>query len=212
MGIRGEDKRVSIRVEPLLLSHLESGLLNMFRIAPTLSLVLLSHSPLNYLSLYPYARAHWGLKCPVYATQPTVEMGRVVCLAESESWLSEHKLDLLEGELASNGMMIEETSGGEQQVTTTSSKGKQPLRGPFVPTLDEVHEAFDHIKAIRYNQPLHLSGQSIYLFPYYLLWAHNYQGIYRMCFSLHFLLDIPSVDLCSSYVHQPPGRYCTQWA
>jgi cleavage and polyadenylation specificity factor subunit 2 len=39
-----------------------------------------------------------------------------------------------------------------------SKKGKEPLRGPFVPTMEEIHEAFDHIKAIRYNQPLHLGG------------------------------------------------------
>nr|XP_019012680.1 cleavage and polyadenylation specificity factor subunit 2 [Kwoniella pini CBS 10737]OCF51461.1 cleavage and polyadenylation specificity factor subunit 2 [Kwoniella pini CBS 10737] len=93
-------------------------------LAPTLSLVLLSHSPTTYLSLYPYARARWGLTCPVYATQPTVEMGRVVCLAEVESWRSER---------------------------------------PFVPTIEEVHEAFDWIKAIRYNQPLHLGGDLSHL-------------------------------------------------
>lgn len=116
------------------------------RLAPTLSLVLLSHSPLNYLSLYPYARAHWGLKCPVYATQPTVEMGRVVCLAESESWRSEHEMEATEGD-------AEEQNDGQ-----ISKKGKEPLRGPFVPTMEEIHEAFDHIKAIRYNQPLHLGG------------------------------------------------------
>lgn len=88
-------------------------------------------------------------------------MGRVVCLAESESWLSEHKLDTPEDEedattstSALNGSMQD-----QQQMVTTSNKGKQPLRGPFVPTLEEVHEAFDHIKAIRYNQPLHLSGK-----------------------------------------------------
>lgn len=130
------------------------------RIAPTLSLVLLSHSPMNYLSLYPYAKAHWGLKCPVYATQPTVEMGRVVCLAESESWLSEHKLEQKEDEeVKVDGSQVD--GGQELQVATASKKGKEPLRGPFVPTIEEVHEAFDHIKAIRYNQPLHLTGTSI---------------------------------------------------
>lgn len=124
----------------------------MYRLAPTLSLVLLSHSPLNYLSLYPYARAHWGLKCPVYATQPTVEMGRVVCLAESESWRSEHPVEVV----------VDEQAEAEQQDGAVSKKGKEPLRGPFVPTLEEIHEAFDHIKAIRYNQPLHLGGKLLH--------------------------------------------------
>lgn len=120
--------------------------------------MLLSHSPLNYLSLYPYARAHWGLKCPVYATQPTVEMGRVVCLAESESWLGEHEIETS----AQEGEAKQQENGesAEGTMVSVSAKGKQPLRGPFVPTTEEVHEAFDHIKAIRYNQPIHLSGKS----------------------------------------------------
>ncbi|WVW84589.1 hypothetical protein I302_106623 [Kwoniella bestiolae CBS 10118] len=115
-------------------------------LAPTLSLVLLSHSPATYLSLYPYARARWGLTCPVYATQPTVEMGRVVCLAEVESWRAECPVD--------------EETGAE---SSKLDKGKRPLRGPFVPTVEEVHEAFDWIKAIRYNQPLHLGGDLSHL-------------------------------------------------
>ncbi|WVR06284.1 hypothetical protein IAU60_003314 [Kwoniella sp. DSM 27419] len=119
-------------------------------LAPTLDLVLLSHSPTNYLSLYPYARARWGLTCPVYATQPTVEMGRVVCLAEVESWRSECAV---EGPSANQA---DEAEGSKD-------KGKKPLRGPFVPTLEEVHEAFDWIKAIRYNQPLHLGGDLAHL-------------------------------------------------
>ncbi|OCF33419.1 cleavage and polyadenylation specificity factor subunit 2 [Kwoniella heveanensis BCC8398] len=121
-------------------------------LAPTLSLVLLSHSPTNYLSLYPYARARWGLTCPVYATQPTVEMGRVVCLSEVESWRSE---------CAVNGP--EEGAVEGEAKGSNKNKGKRPLRGPFVPTAEEVHEAFDWIKAIRYNQPLHLGGDLSHL-------------------------------------------------
>nr|ODO01039.1 cleavage and polyadenylation specificity factor subunit 2 [Cryptococcus depauperatus CBS 7855] len=112
-------------------------------LAPTLDLVLLSHSPLNYLSLYPFARARWGLKCPVYATQPTVEMGRVVCLTESESWRSENPVE------------VAETNDDQDDLDGV----KKPFKGPFVPTTEEIHEAFDWIKAVRYNQPLHLSGE-----------------------------------------------------
>lgn len=134
-----------------------NGALTDTRIAPTLSLVLLSHSPSNYLSLYPYARAHWGLTCPVYATQPTVEMGRVVCLADVESWRSEHAVedDVQPVKQEENGEDAEMDEGAVAVV----DKGKKPLRGPFVPTVEEVHEAFDWVKAIRYNQPLHLGGK-----------------------------------------------------
>ena len=132
----------------------------MCRLAPTLSLVLLSHSPSAYLSLYPYARAHWGLTCPVYATQPTVEMGRVVCLAEVESWRSEHAVEeeMVKDEPDADEIVDEEAEGAVINVNV--DKGKRPLRGPFVPTVEEVHEAFDWVKAIRYNQPLHLGGKS----------------------------------------------------
>lgn len=99
--------------------------------------MLLSHSPTSYLGLYAYARAHWNLRCPVYATQPTVEMGRVVCLAESESWRSE--------------------------CPVPDPEENSEFKGPFVPTIEEIHEAFDHIKAIRYNQPLHLGGELSHL-------------------------------------------------
>lgn len=112
--------------------------------ASTVDLVLLSHSPTPYLSLYPFARARWGLRCPVYATQPTVEMGRVVCLAEAESWRAEHRVE------------EEVDTDGEG----SDSKGKKPMRGPFVPTVEEIHEAFDWIKPARYNQPLHLGGKA----------------------------------------------------
>jgi cleavage and polyadenylation specificity factor subunit 2 len=122
--------------------------------------VLLSHSPSHYLSLYPYARAHWGLKCPVYATQPTVEMGRVVCLSEADGWRSECAVDTSSLSMVENGDSDMKAEGSAR--LTKLDKGKQPLRGPFVPTVEEIHEAFDWIKAIRYNQPLHLGGRSCY--------------------------------------------------
>jgi len=83
-------------------------------------------------------------------------MGRVVCLAESESWRSEHQV----------GDSNDDAAMDEAKDITISRKGKEPLRGPFVPTLEEIHEAFDHIKAIRYNQPLHLGGESLYQLSY----------------------------------------------
>lgn len=135
----------------------------MCRLAPTLSLVLLSHSPTTYLSLYPYARARWGLNCPVYATQPTVEMGRVVCLAEAESWRSECLVEEVSPSTANGDAEDHEMDGEEKSMAEagqSKEKGKTPLRGPFVPTVEEVHEAFDWIKPIRYNQPLHLGGES----------------------------------------------------
>lgn len=34
---------------------------------------------------------------------------------------------------------------------------------PYVPTMEQIHEAFDWIKSVRYNQPLHLGGDLAHL-------------------------------------------------
>jgi cleavage and polyadenylation specificity factor subunit 2 len=159
-----------------LLYGLRGSWLNGFpahRLAPEISLVLLSHSPTTYLSLYPYARAHWGLKCPVYATQPTLEIGRVVCLEEAQDWRAEVKVDDVKpsetGQLDAHPMEgideegKTETEGGEEKV----DKGKAsvlPLRGPFVCTVDEINEAFNWVKSVRYSQPIVLSGKSAVIY------------------------------------------------
>ena len=82
-------------------------------------------------------------------------MGRVVCLTEVQSWRSEHEIEDIHDALQSNGT----ANGDDDAENSGSGKGKEPLRGPFVPTVEEVHEAFDWVKAIRYNQPLHLGGE-----------------------------------------------------
>lgn len=141
------------------------------RLAPEISLVLLSHSPSTYLSLYPFARAHWGLKCPVYATQPTLEIGRVVCLEEAQDWRAEVRVggggdgrvhDAREGEMramegADHG---DEVPGGDEGEGKEKEVHQGPLRGPFVCTVDEINEAFNWVKSVRYSQPIVLSGES----------------------------------------------------
>lgn len=77
-------------------------------------------------------------------------MGRVVCLAEVESWRAEHPVEIEPEDV---------TEQMDEEGQPKLDKGKRPLRGPFVPTAEEVHEAFDWVKAIRYNQPLHLGGE-----------------------------------------------------
>lgn len=83
-------------------------------------------------------------------------MGRVVCLADVESWRSEHAVQTDQGDVKDEAEGVGE---GEEGAVAKVDKGKKPLRGPFVPTVEEVHEAFDWVKAIRYNQPLHLGGK-----------------------------------------------------
>lgn len=136
------------------------------RLAPEISLVLLSHSPSTYLSLYPYARAHWGLKCPVYATQPTLEMGRVVCLEEAQDWRAEVKVeDVTSVEQVPTethdmeGIDEEDIPEGAEERKDKGKGAFLPLKGPFVCTVDEINEAFNWVKSVRYSQPIVLSGK-----------------------------------------------------
>lgn len=64
-------------------------------------------------------------------------MGRLVCLSEAEAWRS--------------------------QVATASTAGPSKFTGPFVPSVEEIHEAFNWITQIRYNQPVHLGGKLAHL-------------------------------------------------
>lgn len=47
------------------------------RHAPSVDAVLLSQPDLAHLGALPYARAHLGLDCPVYATRPVIQMGQM---------------------------------------------------------------------------------------------------------------------------------------
>jgi cleavage and polyadenylation specificity factor subunit 2 len=73
------------------------------------------------------------------------------CLEEVQGWRGEVEVELpgQDGELKGKADGAEEA---ELQV--------RGLRGPFVATEEEVNEAFDQIKAVRYSQPIHLSGES----------------------------------------------------
>lgn len=92
-------------------------------------------------------------------------MGRIVCLADAEGWRSECAVPDDENTETQDEDAEAAAQDGEQDApdAAVSKKGKQPLRGPFVPTVDEVHEAFNWIKQTLYNQPIHLGGNLSHL-------------------------------------------------
>jgi hypothetical protein len=47
----------------------------LFRVAPTIDAVLLSHPDVMHLGALPYAMKHLGLSAPVYATEPVFRLG-----------------------------------------------------------------------------------------------------------------------------------------
>lgn len=114
-------------------------------------------------------------------------MGRVVCLAEAESWRSECPVES-EGEVAGD------------------DGSKKPFKGPFVPTVEEIHEAFDWIKAVRYSQPLHLGGQYFKSLQgkQVLICYHVIQAIFPIFFSPLLPLGIRLVEVFSKY--DPPHQ------
>ncbi len=52
----------------------------MSRVARQVDAVLLSHPKLAHVGALPYAMAHLGLTCPVYATLPVSAMGKMCML------------------------------------------------------------------------------------------------------------------------------------
>jgi cleavage and polyadenylation specificity factor subunit 2 len=101
-------------------------------IAPQVDFLLLSHPTLLSVGLYPWLRVKAGLRCPVYATLPTKEMGRLAC----EEWVEERgEEESKEGE---------EGEGGDEGWKLTTK---------------EVREAFREVMEVKYGQPIHL-GQS----------------------------------------------------
>ena len=117
------------------LDHLKAAPLDTLlrQLAPSIDLVLLSHSSLDHLGLYAYAHAKLGLRCPVYATMPVQSMGKLTVLEAIQTWRSE--IDT-------------------EKESTSGSSTRRCLATP-----DQVEEAFEQIKTVRYMQPTHLEGK-----------------------------------------------------
>lgn len=149
------------------------------RIAPTIDLVLLSHSTLAHLGLFPYAYARLGLRCPIYATLPVQAMGRTSVLEAVESWRAEVDIDAESkraspsatanagGNSATGAAQISDVgadagadgSDGALAQENGQAGGRKREKRRCMPTAEEVDEAFEEIKTLRYLQPTHLEGE-----------------------------------------------------
>ncbi|GAA5881219.1 hypothetical protein JCM16303_004848 [Sporobolomyces ruberrimus] len=154
-------------------------------LAPQLSLVLLSHPLLTSLGLLPWLRARCGLRCPVYATLPTREMGRYAV----EEWVEARtSAERNESRETNKSKKNENNAGGKAGGSNKKGKGKDkeivmkeeevemtlPTEGDDADkikeetkdpwdqvwklTSQEIREAFLAINAVRWTQPVHLSG------------------------------------------------------
>ncbi|CAD6912199.1 unnamed protein product [Tilletia laevis] len=106
------------------------------RIAPTVDLLLLSHSTLPHLGLYAYARARLGLRCPVFATMPVQAMGKLTVLECTEALRAEldveaeNKRRVAAAAAAAadvtEGVGVGELGAGVMTTTTEPEKGTIP--------------------------------------------------------------------------------------
>lgn len=141
-------------------------------LAPTLSLVLLTHPLLESVGLLAWLRARCGLRCPVYGTLPTREMGRWAV----EEWVDARSME--QDNPARAAVATEDVTGTKKR---TKGKGKElaaprsaamevdqednqdPWHAVWQVSKQEIREAFLAVNAIRWTQPIHLSGASLAL-------------------------------------------------
>lgn len=107
-------------------------------------------------------------------------MGRVVCLEEAQDWRAEVAVREEEDDTkkgmseirtqVGNGMEgIVDTSNEQENADDENKEERKkqshlvPLKGPFICTVDEINEAFNSVKSVRYSQPIVLSGTSLSL-------------------------------------------------
>jgi cleavage and polyadenylation specificity factor subunit 2 len=64
------------------------------RIARQADALLISHADVQHLGAYPYARSHLGLSCPVFATIPVVNMGRMCMYDLHQAKVNEEEFDV----------------------------------------------------------------------------------------------------------------------
>ncbi|KAI9283519.1 beta-lactamase-like protein [Umbelopsis sp. AD052] len=64
------------------------------RVAKQADALLISHADVQHLGAYPYARTHLGLSCPVFATIPVVNMGRMCMYDLHQAKVNEQEFDV----------------------------------------------------------------------------------------------------------------------
>ncbi|GAA5902829.1 cleavage polyadenylation factor subunit CFT2 [Sporobolomyces salmoneus] len=159
------------------------------RLAPQLSLVLLSHPLLTSLGLLPWLRARCGLRCPVYATLPTREMGRYAVEEWVEARSAAERNESRQTDKAKKndtGKYSKKGKGREKELTMKAgddtltlkerdvepqpveedvemkvgegSSSRDPWDQVWKLKPQEIREAFLAINAVRWTQPIHLSG------------------------------------------------------
>ena len=127
----------------------------LYRIAPSIDLVLLSHGDLAHSGLFAYAFARWGLTASTYTTLPVQAMARIAAFEEVTALRMEEDVDPPKQIEEPSPIKIEEDAM-EEDLHQSVPSGRNGVR---IPTIEEVNDAFGSIITLRYSQPTHLTGQ-----------------------------------------------------
>jgi cleavage and polyadenylation specificity factor subunit 2 len=148
------------------------------RLAPTVDVVLLSHGDLLHSGLYAYAYSRWGLKAPAYTSLPVQAMARIAVTEDVEGLRDEQEVDasVAEHSPEQDSMEVaeeeqsEKVDDTENPVLTDEALDSNSMdvdqapslpdkKGRYIATAQEVHDAFDSVNVLRYQQPCHLGGR-----------------------------------------------------
>lgn len=136
-------------------------------LAPSLNLVLLTHPLLSSVGLLPWLKARCGLRCPVYATLPTREMGRWAVEEWVQGRSAEEKNDALAAvastavgplEKKGKGKGKQQRASAPQALEDADEEEQDPWRPVWNVSTTEIRDAFLSVSAVRWTQPVHLSG------------------------------------------------------
>lgn len=139
-------------------SHSNAYLKQLADLAPSINLVLLSHPLLKSVGCLPWLRAKCGLRCPVYATLPTRELGRWAI----EEWIESRTAQEF------NLSRVDKDDKGKRKQTDEDLEIQaqgELYNQLWQLTSEEVVEAFSSINAVRWNQPVHLTGSHTFRTP-----------------------------------------------
>ena len=177
----------------------------------------MSHGDLAHSGLYAYAYAHWGLRAPTYTTLPVQAMARIAATEDIEGIREEEDVgdEPPEAELSpppEDAELLEDSSAPSDG--SQVARKIHPKMGKYVATVQEVHDAFDSVNVLRYSQPCHLQGQSLFrdLSARSLL-INSYATKGNVKVSLYSLstLDIHSVARYGRYALPPQEPFSMPW-
>jgi len=168
--------------DPTTSAALSAYLTQLAALAPTLDLVLLSHPLLGSVGLLPWLKAKCGLRCPVYATLPTREMGRYAVQDFVEAKTAEERNRAREPRKATaqaapgwakkgkmiasdemDGVQGDEENEERKEVGVVGEEaedeGGDVWSQVWQLRMSEVRDAFLAVNAVRWTQPVHLQGK-----------------------------------------------------